>query len=67
MMDKILVLNVEREGYAPDQVRDTMTVGELIRFLEDYDKDRKVYIAHDNHYTFSGIREQNFEDDYEEE
>lgn len=67
MRERTLIINVERSGYAPSQIENTMTVGELIRFLQDYDEDRKVYISHDGHYTFSGITEKDFEDDYEEE
>ena len=62
-----LILNTFREGYALDQIKRTMTVGELISFLEDYDEDRPVYLAFDNHYTFGGITESRFEDDYEED
>ena len=62
-----LILNTFREGYALDQIKRTMTVGELISFLEDYDEDRPVYLAFDNHYTFGGITASRFEDDYEEE
>lgn len=36
---KSLIYSTFREGYGPDQVRRTMTVGELIAFLEDYDED----------------------------
>ena len=62
-----LILNTFREGYALDQIKRTMTVGELISFLEDYDEDRPVYLAFDNHYTFGGITASQFEDDYTEE
>ena len=67
MRERTLIINVERSGYAPSQIENTMTVGELIRFLQNYDEDRKVYVGHDNHYTFSGITVDDFEDDYEEE
>ena len=66
-MGKTLIINVEREGYALSQVRSTMTVGDLIEFLSNFDEDRLVYIGHDNHYTFSGIHEEDVEADYEEE
>ena len=62
---EILIINVERSGYSPKQVidnRDTMTVGELIETLQSYDTEVKVFTAHDNHYTYGGIREGMFED-----
>jgi hypothetical protein len=51
----ILIIDTEREGYAPEQVRNTMTVGELIAFLQDYDEDTPIYTGHDNRYTYGGI------------
>ena len=44
---KVLIINAVREDYATDQIRKTMTVGELIDFLNDYDKDTLVYLGHD--------------------
>lgn len=32
------------QGYAPDQIRNTMTVQELINFLEQFDGDTEVMI-----------------------
>lgn len=59
---KHLILNTYREGYSIDQVRSTMTVGDLISFLQDFDEDRPVYLQFDNGYTFGGITEARFED-----
>ena len=44
----ILTMKAEREGYAPDQIARTMTVGELIEFLNNFDEDEKIYLSHDN-------------------
>ncbi len=57
-----LIINAEREGYGTDQVRTTMTVGELIAALEQYDEDTPVFLAFDNHYTYGGITERRFEE-----
>lgn len=65
-MDK-LIFHTTREGYGIDQIRRTMTVGELIDFLSDYDEDIPVYLAFDNRYTYGGVREGCFELDYEED
>lgn len=59
-MDK-LVLHTKREGYSFNQVRCTMTVGELKAFLEDYDDDTPMYLSFDNGYTYGGINEAKFE------
>ena len=40
-----------RDGYIPDQCGKTMTMGELISYLEDFDEDAKVYLKNDNGYT----------------
>ena len=58
-----LVLNTVREGYGTDQIDETMTVGELIRYLEGHDEDTKIYLAFDNRYTYGAILESRFEDD----
>lgn len=62
-----LVYNTFREGYGLDQIHRTMTVGELISFLSDYDEDTPVYLSFDNGYTYGGITEGRFEDEFEEE
>lgn len=65
-MKKILY-HADSEGYSVEQVRRTMTVGELIDFLGSYDEDTPIYLSFDNGYTHGGITEGNFEEDYEEE
>ena len=72
MRKTVLVINIERDGYAPNQIYNTMTVEELIDELKNYPDDMQVYVGNDRHYTFSGITESCFEeyvdeDDYEDE
>ena len=55
MTKMILTIEAAREGYSPDQIRDTMTVEDLRRLLEDYEDDTPIYISNDNGYTFGGI------------
>ena len=62
----ILTMKAEREGYAPDQIARTMTVGELIEFLNNFDEDEKIYLSHDNGYTYGGITAYRFEEVEEE-
>ena len=65
-MKQSLYINAEREGYGIDQIRNTMTVGELICYLEQFDEDTPVYLKHDRGYTFGGITCGCFEDGEEE-
>lgn len=64
---KKLIYSTFREGYGTDQIRNTMTVGELIYFLSQYDEDTPVYLSFDNGYTYGGIDEDRFDEDYEED
>ena len=59
-----LYINANRTGYAPDQIRHTMTVGELIDALREFDEDAQVYLRHDGGYTYGGITWMDFEEDY---
>ena len=62
-----LYINAHRTGYAPDQIRHTMTVAELIAALEDFPEDAPVYLKHDNGYTYGGITWGDLEEDYEDD
>lgn len=66
-----IIINANREGYGTDQIRRTMTVGELIETLSQYDEDSPVYIGNDRQsygwYTYGGIRENDIEERDEEE
>lgn len=65
-MEKLL-FQAFREGYAVGQIHQTMTVGELIEFLGNYDEDIPVYLSFDNGYNYGGITEVRFEEDYGED
>ena len=52
---KAIFIEGRRDGYAPSQCFETLTVGELIEVLEDYDDDMKVYLRNDNGYTYGSI------------
>ena len=64
-----LIINAKREGYGTDQIRRTMTVGDLIDALAEYDSDTLVYIGNDpksyGWYTYGGITEADLCADYE--
>ena len=61
-----VIINAMREVYSKEDVK-TMTVGELIDFLSQFNEDDKIILSHDNGYTFGGIRENLFEEDFEDE
>lgn len=45
-----------RDAYGPDQIENnTVTVGELIEILDQYDENLKVFLRNDNGYTFGSI------------
>lgn len=52
-----IYINGNRNGYGPDQCGRTLTVGELIEILEQYDEDRLIYLRNDNGYTYGSITE----------
>lgn len=65
-MSKVYI-DGRRNGYGPDQCPPTMTVQELINFLECLDPDAEVYLRNDNGYTFGNIDERSFEEDWSED
>lgn len=62
-----LFIEGRRNGYSTEQCGNTMTVGDLIRFMEQYDEDTKVYLNNDNGYTFGSITESSFDEDWSDE
>ena len=64
---RALIMEAERTGYSIDQIRQTMTVGDLIAFLSDYDEDTPIYTSQDNGYTYGGIGYDNFREEENEE
>ena len=62
-----ITLETKREGYAPDQCGNTMTVGELIQYLSQFDEDAKVFYSNDNGYTYGSIKDYQIQEEYEED
>lgn len=65
-MKQVLYIDAQREGYSTDQIRNTMTVEELIAYLEQFDGDTQVYLRHGRGYTYGSITSNIFEDDEDE-
>jgi hypothetical protein len=62
-----LIYSTLRERYSIDQVRSTITVGDLIAFLQGFDDDTLVYLNFDNGYTYGAVNKQRFEESYDKE
>lgn len=58
-----LFIEGRHNGYDPEQCGRTMTVGELIAYLEQFDEDAEVFLKNDNGYTFGSITESSFEEE----
>lgn len=63
---KALLIEGRREAYSTNQIRTTMTVCELIAYLEQFDEDTPVLISNDRGYTYGSITEDSFEEQEEE-
>lgn len=57
---KALLIEARRTSYSLKDCGRTMTVGELINWLEQFHEDAKVYLSHDNGYTYGPIEEYDF-------
>ena len=62
-----LFIEGRREAYGTDQIRRTMTVGEIIDWLGQYSDDTKVYLNNDGGYTYGSITEESFEEAWDDE
>ena len=66
---KALYINTNRLGYTPEQCPRTMTVGDLIDYLSEFDEDRRGFLRNDKGYTYGhvGERENVMSEDLEED
>lgn len=58
MSKKIVIISAHRQAYRIDNVlkHSTMTVGELVKFLEEnFDEDSPLILSHDNGYTYGAL------------
>ena len=65
-MESIICLDTARDAYAIQNCYQTMTVGQLIDLLSQYDEDSPVVFRNDKGYTYVNITEQSFEEVYPE-
>lgn len=67
MMKECIYITGKRNGYGPEQCGRTLTVGELIELLSEFDEDTPIYLNNDSGYTYGSITEQDvWPDEYEE-
>ena len=57
-----LIINTRREAYSISDVRGTLTVGDLINYLEQFDETDKVFLSFDEGYTFGGLSHFDFDE-----
>lgn len=59
-MEKLFIEG-RRNGYDTEQCGKTMTVADLIAYLDQFEDDVPVYLINDNGYTYGSITESSFE------
>ena len=67
MNKEVLIIEANREGYSIEQAeneRTAITVVELMRLLEDFDEDTKIYISNDRGYTYGSVTEYRIREDW---
>ena len=57
-----IMINTNRNGYDTEQCGKTLTVGELIELLSDYDSDTPIYLKHDGGYSYGSITSYDLEE-----
>lgn len=66
MNNKRVIVSTCREAYSSDDIKNTMSVQDLIDFLnENYYGDEKIYLSFDNGYTYGSLQERSFLNDEE--
>jgi len=62
MTKTIILIEGRRDGYTVEQIDRTMTVGELINYLKDFNEDAPVMLNNDNGYTYGSIERSSIEE-----
>lgn len=62
-----LFIEGRRNGYSPEQCGETMTVKEMIEWLEQFDEDTEIFLKNDGGYTYGNITERSFEEQESDE
>lgn len=62
MKKAIVYIEGRCNGYAPEQCGRTLTVREMIEYLEQFDEDALVLLRNDGGYTYGSITENSFDE-----
>lgn len=62
-----LVINAKPTAYSLNQISQTMTVGEILDYLQDYDSDTPVYLSFDSGYSYGNLTDYAIEERDDEE
>ena len=65
MSTSVVIISAHRQAYGIDDIlkAGTMTVGELIEYLqENFNEDSPLVLSHDNGYTYGALDENYFSD-----
>ena len=62
----MLYITGNRNGYDEKQCGETLTVGELIERLSEFDENEPVYLMNDGGYTYGSIDYDNISDNKED-
>ena len=60
---KKLFIEGRSTGYSPEQCGTTMTVSELVEWLDQFDGETKVFLKNDGGYTYGEITESSFQEE----
>lgn len=56
----VLLIEGRRNSYSLEQCGKTLTVGELMDLLAEFDEDMPVYLSNDRGYTYGNITRSSF-------
>lgn len=59
-MKTFLIIEATREAYSLKDLRRTMTVGEMIEYLQQFDEETPIVISNDSGYIYGTITAYNF-------
>ena len=62
-----IYLNTNRIAYSPDQIKNTLTVQDIIDIFSEFEPEAKVYFRNDDGYTYGNISHQDIEEDWEDD
>lgn len=65
-MDKLIII-ANKDSYSTNDIRYTMTVGDLKAFLEDCEDDTSIYLSFDGGYTYGALRNDRMDIEYGDE